>query len=450
MRSIERYLLRWILGALCLGALIMALAAYWVTLDELNEMSEADLKHVAEALGSYLHAEPGAAIDAGRPSPVRDDVADPEEIVTVLWTSAGRQLYSSDPRVAIPFMPREALTRATVGAEEWFVYTDVSQNGVTQAAQRVHARQVIAAEAASVILPATLGVSLLITVLLVFALRRGLQPLDEAAHDIAARTARAPTPLGTTEVPGELMPLVNAINGLMSRLSEALANQRRFLGDAAHELRTPVTALRLQLQLLQRSTNADDRREALQELQHGIDRSQRLVEKLLQMARADPAAEERSLQPIDLGGLVRDVVGQLSRKADQWGIDLGANAAPGLVVQGDRQDLDVLLGNLIENALRYTPAGGVIDVEACALDGRPTLRVIDSGPGIASDERERVFDRFYRGPDAQQLAREPGGSGLGLAIVRGIAERHHAVVSLHTPQSGQGLEVRISFAVQRV
>ena len=446
MRSIERYLLGWMLGALGLGAVIMALVVYLVTLDEMNEVYEADLKHVAEALGSYLHAEPGTAIDAGRPSPVRSDKADPEEIVTVLWTPAGRRLFSSDPRVAIPFMRHEALTRTRIGSEDWMLYTDVSAHGVAQAAQRLNARDATAAEAASKILPATLGVSLVITAFLIFALRRGLHPLDGAARDIAARTARAPTPLPTADVPSELAPLVQAINDLMGRLSQALDRQRRFLGDAAHELRTPVTALRLQLQLLQRSPDAAARGEALHELEQGIDRSQRLVEKLLQLARADPDVEAREPQPIDLGELVREGVGLHSRSAEQRGIDLGASTSPGLVVAGDRQDLQALLGNLIDNALRYTPAGGVVDVDAVRLDDQPTLRVIDSGPGIAPDERERVFDRFQRGRAAQQAAREHDGSGLGLAIVRAIAERHCASVSLHTAPSGQGLEVRVSFA----
>jgi signal transduction histidine kinase len=139
------------------------------------------------------------------------------------------------------------------------------------------------------------------------------------------------------------------------------------------------------------------------------------------------------------------MVGLLSRKADQLGIDLGAKATAAISVIGDRQDLEVLLTNLIENALRYTPRGGVVDVEACRVDGRPALRVVDNGPGIPPAEHDRVFDRFYRGADARALECEPGGSGLGLTIVRAIAERHHATVSLHTPNGGQGLEVRVLF-----
>lgn len=446
MRSIERYLLRWMLSALGLGALVVVLVAYLVTLEEMNEVYDADLRHVAEALGSTLDAVGLATFEARRSLPARTDVPEPEEIVTVLWTPTGQPIYSSDPRVAVPFLGREALTQLHLGGEAWFIYTHVTPHGVAQAAQRVYARQETATEAVATILPVTVGVLLVVTVLLVLALRRGLRPLDAAARDIAARTARTLSPMQMSEVPGELTPLVVAINGLMDRLSQALTTQQRFLGDAAHELRTPVTALRLQLQLLQRSVDAAATQQAMQELEGGIERSQQLIEKLLQVARSDPDAETRVQEPVDLGELVREQVAALSRRAERCGIDLGAQAIPGVVVFGDPHDLAVLLSNLIENALRYTPAGGTVDVDACRLEGRPALRVIDDGPGIAEHERERVFDRFYRGAAAQVQAREPGGSGLGLAIVRGIAERHGALVSLHTPAGGRGLEVRVVFA----
>ena len=149
---------------------------------------------------------------------------------------------------------------------------------------------------------------------------------------------------------------------------------------------------------------------------------------------------------VDLGELTRSVVGALSVKADHRGIDLGAAGGAGLAVRGDVGQLTVLLNNLVENALRYSPPGGVVDVDATTVQGRPTLRVVDTGPGIPESERERVFARFYRGVDASRQARDTAGSGLGLAIVRAIAERHRAAVTLHTPTSGHGLEVRVMFS----
>ena len=237
-----------------------------------------------------------------------------------------------------------------------------------------------------------------------------------------------------------------SINGLIDRLGTSFTAQRRFLADAAHELRTPITALRLQLQLLRRSSDPAEREEAMGELESGITRAQRLVEQLLQVARTEPDGAPTHQAPVDLGQLVRSVVGTLSIKAEQRDIDLGAAAPAGIVIEGDVEQLTVLLNNLIENALRHAPHGGVVDVEAWLHDACAELRVIDGGSGIPDAERERVFDCFYRGNDGPAMSHEGGGSGLGLAIVRAIAQRHHAAVSLHTPNSGRGIEVRVRFA----
>ena len=450
MRSIERYLLAWILGALALGAVLIALVAYLVTLDEMNEVFDADLKNVAHAVSIYRASGHGPS-PVDRPAPsTSGDVVDATEIVTQAWTPDGRLVFSSGPRAMLPFITQEGLSSRRIGTEEWIIYTSVQPRAIVQAAQRASARRETAGESASKIFPPLLGLMVLIGALAVFALRRGLQPLDGAAQDVASRSAKSLAPIPTANVPREIMPLVLAINGLMSRLSTALTTQRSFLADAAHELRTPVTALRLQLQLLERSSDEASRQAAVAKLRSGIDRSQHLIEQLLQVARSEPDGEPIGNGIVDLGGLVRSAVAAFSVKAEQRGLDLGARGRPGLTVRGDAHQLGVLLNNLIENALRYTPEGGVVDVEAALLDGRPALRVIDNGPGIAPEERERVFERFRRGEDAQALARDAGGSGLGLAIVRSIAERHDAGVSLHTAAFGRGLEVRVVFAARPV
>ena len=449
MRSIERYLLAWIMGALILGSVVIALVTYLVTLEEMNEVYNADLKNVAEALGAYNHSGRSPDDQLAKHPPPRTDVPDRAEIVTITWTEDGRRVFSSDPRVAIPFMSTEKLSKTRVGEEDWLVYTDVSPNGVAQAAQRISARHDIASESASTILLPLMPLAVFGAGLIIVALRRGLRPLDAAAHELAARSASSLVPIDSSAVPREMAPLVSSINGLMGRLSVAFSAQRRFLADAAHELRTPTTALRLQLQLLERAPDARARAEAMAELQAGIDRSQRLIEQLLQVARSEPDGEALRKERVDLTALVQSVVGTMSAKADQRRVDLGASVADGLGVDGDIDQLTVLLNNLVENALRYTPEGGVVDVEAGLHEGRPALRVIDNGPGITAAERAHVFDRFYRSEGARAQAADTGGSGLGLAIVQAIAERHGAVVSLHTAASGRGLEVRVLFAAAR-
>ncbi len=446
MRSIERHLLVWILGALAAGSLVLALVIYLVTLDEMTEVFDADLRNVAEAVASYHVAGLSPVRTPRADPPLSVELPDDSGIVTSVWSSTGQRLYASNSEVNVPLAGRAGLSRLQAEANEWIAYGVAIPGGWAQAAQRTSARRVLAAESAAKTLPPMGALILIVGGLLTVGLRRGLRPLDIAAQGVAARSAQSLTPISTADVPSELEPMVVSINGLIGRLSIAFATQRRFLADAAHELRTPVTALRLQLQLLEGSADESERRDAMNELKAGIDRSQRLIEQFLVVSSAEADGDVRPEEAVDLGELARSVVGALSVKAEHCGIDLGAGGMPGVVIDGHRDQLVALLTNLIENALRYTPAGSVVDVVVDIDESRPVLRVVDDGPGISVAERERVFDRFYRGEDAAKLARDDSGSGLGLAIVRAIAERHGAVVSLRMPASGRGLEVRVEFA----
>jgi two-component system OmpR family sensor kinase len=444
MRSIERSLLAWVIGALTLGSVLVVMASYLATLEEMNEVFDAGLHNIAEAVSSY-HNGHGPNID--RPlvlSPTEESDGD-SEIVTVTWSLAGQRLYASNPKVNIPFVNVEGISRPVVDNAEWIVYTDVRTDGVSQAAQRVSARRAAARESAAKVLPPILVMVVVVGGFLVFALRRGMRPLDLAARDVAERSAIALDPIRAEGVPKELAPLVSSINGLIQRLSLSFSAQRRFLADAAHELRTPLTALRLQLQILKLSTDQPAREDAIVELESGVARSQHLIEQLLQVARSEPDGQQFRSDVVDLAEPVQTVVESHCAQAEHLGIDLGVSIAKSIQVGGDRQQLTLLLSNLVENALRYTSEGGVVDVHVESMDGQPTLRVIDSGPGIPEAERARAFDRFYRGEDAQTLSRDGGGSGLGLSIVQAIATRHRATVALRTAPSGSGLEVRVIF-----
>ena len=448
MRSLERYLLAWILGALTLGSVPIALVAYVVTRDEMNEVFDAELKYVAQALGTYRHVRHDAS-EAEAPLATPAESPDDTEIVTFAWTATGRRTYASDSHVLLPFSAVEGLSRHRVGQEDWTVYTSVRPDGIAQAAQRSSARQEMAGESAARILPPFLVLVLVTGALLVYALRQGLRPLDSAARDVAMRSATSLEPISATDLPQEVAPLVVAINDLMARIGVDLSKQRELLADAAHELRTPVTALDLQLQLLKRSGDEASRRDAIAELEMGIARSKRLIEQLLHLARSESGGEAMTVAAIDLGELVRSVVGTLGIKADQREIDLGASVMPGVTVQGDLEQLTVLLNNLVENALRFTPRGGVVDVAAELRDGAPILRVVDTGPGIAESERAKVFDRFYRGEHAPARSADAGGTGLGLAIVRAIAGRHGARVTLHSAAGGTGTQVQVAFPINQ-
>ncbi|MEO9067033.1 MAG: ATP-binding protein [Caldimonas sp.] len=420
---------------------------YVTTLDEMNEVFDVDLKNVATALAGYQAANSGFSSgsigDKARPVDTRDESG----IVTSTWSLSGSRRYGSDLRAAVPLVKAAGLSRQSVGGEDWIVYTAALPDGWVQAAQRVSARRETARESAANVIPPMVALVLIVGALLSFALRRGLRPFESAARSIAERSARSLAPISADDVPTELEPVVSSINGLLSRLSMAFSVQRRFFADAAHELRTPVTALRLQLQLLEQSADETERHDALADLRAGIDRTQRLIEQFLQVSSGETDSDAKPMEPVDLSELARSVVAEMSLKAEHAGIDLGAGGASGVQLVGHRHQLGILLTNLVENALRYTPSGGRVDVDISVEQGSPVLRVTDSGPGIPEAERGRVFERFYRGEHAEQLARDASGSGLGLAIVRAIAERHRASIALDTGPGGQGLEVRVAFRV---
>jgi two-component system, OmpR family, sensor kinase len=440
MRSIERRLAVWLLGAACLGTALLGLAAYRLILVELNEAFDLNLAQVANTVADTL--PPGEEIPAHATTRSTDPRVD-APIVVSRWTPAGQLLSRTDPGVATRFVEREGLTRQRLGSAEWDVYTVVRPDAVVQAAQLAAAQEREAAESAERLLLPFAALIAAFGALMIYALRRGLRPLDVATRVLAQRSAALLAPIDDRDMPREVRPLVGALNDLMARLHDAFDAQRRFVADAAHELRTPITALRLQLELVEGARDAAERERAMTELRAGIARAQHLVAQLLDLSRTEPGGRPQRLEPLDLAQLVRDAVARHSIRAERRGIDLGAQASQPVTLSGDRDELDLLLDNLVENALRYTDPGATVDVVALELDGAPVLRVIDNGPGIAPEDRDTLFRRFHRGES--RPGQETAGSGLGLAIVKAIAERHGAQVGLHTAPSGHGLEVRVVF-----
>jgi two-component system OmpR family sensor kinase len=271
---------------------------------------------------------------------------------------------------------------------------------------------------------------------------RGLAPIARLATAIGARTPAAMDPV-SEEVPVEVQPLVRALNDLLSRLQAALQAQRQLVADAAHELRTPLAALLLQTQLVERAATAPERSAALAELRLGLQRATRVVQQLLTLAREEPAALSTAVAPVALDALIDALLEEYRPLAAARSIAITRSAATPFPaaqpprVMGDEASLHTLFANLLDNALRYTPAGGAVTVALRQQGATLVVGIEDSGPGIPAQERERVFDRFYR-----RAGVEPEGSGLGLAIVKAIADRHGFKVALDSAPAG-GLAVRI-------
>ncbi|HEY2188290.1 MAG TPA: ATP-binding protein, partial [Caldimonas sp.] len=330
------------------------------------------------------------------------------------------------------------LATLNVDGRAWRTFGVATRERVIQVAQPVDIRQRLAAHAAwRSVLPL-----LLMTPLAALAIwwlaARNLAPLDRLARDVRARDARSLAPVLTGDLPDEVAPLAHALNALLARLGVSLDSQRAFVADAAHELRSPLTALKLQLELLRRAGDAETREAARSAIGEGIARASRLVEQLLALARSEPDAV-LPVERVDLVVIARQAIDDATVFADSRSVTIALIAKGEEFIKGDPVALNLLIRNLADNAARYSPPGSRVEVRVRAEAGKIVLEVDDSGPGIPESERERVFDRFYRPAEATE-----SGSGLGLAIVRSVANAHGATIRLERSALG-GLQVAVSF-----
>jgi signal transduction histidine kinase len=433
-RSIHGTLLAWLTSGLVLALAAAAVLTYHRARDEANALFDLQLKQTAASIIGMPIAGSGAA-----PS-----VHGEEGLVVQIWDRAGVRVYLSRPPGAeaerVPQRSTPGFATIDTPSGRYRVFSVIANGQLVQVGQPLAVRNLLAAQLAlSTLLPLAI-VAPLIAGLVWLALRRGLAPLKRVAEAVQQRAPGQLAPLSSSGWPREVQPLVDALNGLLGRLDRALDAQRAFVADAAHELRTPLAALALQAQLAERADAPGERQRALSDLRGGLVRATRVVEQLLALAREEPGVVERAPVPVDLGALARDVVGTLAPIAAAKRIDLGVTRADAAELSGDRDALDTLLANLVDNAIRYTPAGGRVDVSVTRGTDATVLAVRDDGPGIPAAERERAFERFARGSET-----DAPGSGLGLAIVKRIAERHGASVALGDGIDGRGLGVVVRF-----
>ena len=431
MNSIRVRLLAVLLAALAISAAVMGWVAYRNVLAETETLFDYQLRQMALSLRDQGEIAPDQA------SAFADDQLD---FVVQIWSVDGRTIYASRAHSVLPSRAVLGLADVAAGGQVWRTFSVATPSRVIQVAQPLATRQRLAADAALRSVRPLLLIAPALALAMWWLAALTLQPLRQLADAVRARDAQSLEPLPGAGLPDEVAPLAAALNALLQRLGASMDTQRAFVADAAHELRSPLTALKLQVRLLRRAGDETAREAAVEALAAGIERAARLVEQLLALARSEPGAAPARHEALDLAELVRQAVADTVPLAQSRGTEFELHADTPLPLLGDPAALAALVRNLADNAVRYSPPGSKVELALELRSGRPTLTVDDAGPGIPSADRERVFARFVRRGDGAQP-----GSGLGLAIVRAVAERHGAEVELGDSPAG-GLRVSVRFA----
>jgi two-component system sensor histidine kinase QseC len=434
--SLRRRLLGLLLGGVAAAWLATTVFSYVDSHHEVDELFDAQLAQAAQTLLALAsHDEDDGIEDLG-------DVAHKYQrrLRFQIWRADGRLLLRSNNAPATPLTAADGFSETRGDDGHWRHFSRWNEAGTlqVQVSEDHHVRdELIGHIAWRLLFPALFGLPL-IGLWVWLATRHGLASLDGIARQIASRDPQQLQAVTPASAPEEIRAMLEALNGLFQRVETALETERRFTADAAHELRTPLAALQAQLQVALRARDDAERNRSLAQLQSGLARASHLVEQMLQLARLDPESGLPNPEAVDLGELAESVCADLGGLILDKNLDFDLDAAPGAVVTGQREWLRVLVRNLVDNAIRYTPPDGRVHVQVQRDGGACRLSVCDSGPGIPEDERERVLRRFHRLNPGEQP-----GSGLGLAIVARIAELHGARLELGTPPDGRGLLAEI-------
>lgn len=411
--------------------LVGGVISYRSAFAEANEFLDLQQRQIARYVGDLPASTPE---EAGLPPHELED----DYVIEVTYND-GRPPLLSRPEVTIPDVDETGFSEFTSPTGHWRVFSLLTPNRTVQIGQQIVVRTELATEAAyRAILPAAVAIPLswLAIELVVRSLFRRIETMASA---VARRKPEDLSPLPVATLPREVRPLVQALNDLLGRLGVSIARQHAFLSDAAHELRTPITALTLQIGNLRNALGTPEAEERVGELETGARRVAALANQLLRIARYDVPEKSHPTEPVRLDELAREVVAGLVPLADARSIDLGLTTVD-TVVSGIAADYRVLIEVLVDNAVRYAPVGGTVDVALTVEENGGRLEVMDDGPGVPEDLLPRLGERFYRG------TRSGGdGSGLGLAIAQAIATRHGARLTFANRRDRSGFIASVVF-----
>lgn len=421
---------------------IAGVFSFFSTLDEAHEMQDDMLFQIA-GLVSQQRLTPTHQATSTR---LADGDHDSHVIIQRLTGSRTSQAAHRDGGLVLPDRLAEGLHTVEINRKTYRVFVKAMSSGERIAiAQETNFRDEIARDSAlRTLMPFLILVPIL--VLMVTNLTRTMfRPITDLSRNIDQRSIEDLRPVPDHDLPAEVQPFIVAINRLLGRVAQFRETQRRFVADAAHELRSPMTALSLQAERLDDADMPDPTRERLAALRQGIRRNRSLLDQLLSLAKAQSTSDTPPSKVL-VPDLYRLTLEDLMPLAESRQVDVGVTQVQDIIVTASTLDMKTLVRNLVENAIRYTPAGGHVDLSARITDDGVELCVSDTGPGILPEDRERVFDPFYR-----VLGNEQIGSGLGLAIVKAIVTRLGATIDLDfaNPTSCTGLKVTVRIPQNR-
>jgi two-component system sensor histidine kinase QseC len=441
--SLRRRLLALLLTTVVCGWIATGLVGYFDARHEAHELFDAHLAQTASLLVTQASEKNGEIDTEHAP------LLHPQSRRTAfqVWErGSSLRLHSANaPDVRLSERD-EGFSDVMHAGIVWRVFSawDSRRDYLVQVAERQDSRDDVAGALAKSLALSMLGVLPLLAAALWFAVTQGLRPLDRLRPDLAKREAGNLSPLQTTDVPEEVRPLVDELNRLFARIAEVLDRERRFTADAAHELRTPLAALRSQAQLARAARGEAVRDEALTGILAGTDRATRLVEQLLTLARVDSGEAHALAQALDLRELVRAELAEVAPRALASNIELVFADGAEVQITGHPGLLKVLARNLLDNAVRYTPNGGRLGVAVEVAGGLARLSVTNSGPALSTEDISHLGERFFR-----VIGNAQNGSGLGLSIVTRIAELHRGCVRIAAGDDDKGLRVEVALPQSR-
>ncbi|MDI1310466.1 MAG: ATP-binding protein [Methylotenera sp.] len=440
--SIKRFLLIYISISILIVYGLISWASYLVSKSELDELYDANLQQVATAIAAQHSAIHDITnLYNKSQTGVSSEIKHEQEFYVRVLGQDGNMLYVSHPEAKVPTPHNLGLSTQEYLGKQWRFYSIKINNETIQVAQSLKLRKLTIKETAVSLMTSQLVFIPVLVILIFLAIKKALNPLSIISKEIESRKSLDLQPFAKEKVPTEIKPLVNALNIFMGKVSDTIVLVKRFTADAAHELRTPITALRLQITLVEQAKNKSERDIAIKNLNSGIARSEQLISQLLTLARIEPNNQIRKVKSIDFIDLAKESIQELLPLAQFKSIDLGLVTSEKIVINGVYHELKVLLNNLLDNAIRYTQNQGKVDIAIYKDQKNITLEVIDTGPGVSEIDLQNIFERFYRGQN-----KEMHGAGLGLSIVKEIANQHKA--SLEASNLPSGFSIKVSFNIK--